>query len=146
MARVNYFDIETTLEDILKDDPTLAGTTILVEEELTFQQDDIVIIYLDRRVAPANEQSLSAGKRTRMDLSFSIWCFHYGLELRDVMKARDDLLGKIEIVLMNNRTLRDKVETSWLEGGEFQTLKTEDQAFMSGAEIVLTTKVIATTD
>jgi len=62
------------------------------------------------------------------------------------MEQRDDLIGKVEIALMKERTLNGTVNSSWLEGGEF--LSGPDPTgnqFMSGASVMLIADVTATT-
>lgn len=146
MARVDYSTIEDAIETVLKADANLAGVTYLVEEELVMGTGDIVGIYLEDRNAPEAMQSVSAGKRTRFLIRFSVWCWHFGIakNKRTVMKKRDDLLGKVEIALMGNRNLNNTVNTSWLEGGEFESGKDEaGRQFMSGGQIILTADATA---
>jgi len=148
MARVDYFSIETAIKTILDADADLAGVAILIEEELTVQRGNVVGIYLDDRDASDPDQSLSAGTRTRFNVRFSIWCWHFGVgrDRRVPMEQRDDLVGKVEIALMKERTLNDTVNMSWLEGGEF--LSGPDPTgnqFMSGASIILVADVVAST-
>ena len=148
MARVDYFGIEEAIKSILDADADLAGVEVLIEEELTIQRGNVVGIYLDDRDAPNEDQSLSAGTRTRFNVRFSIWCWHFGVgrDRRVPMEQRDDLIGKVEIALMKERTLNDTVNSSWLEGGEF--LSGPDPTgnqFMSGASVMLIADVTAAT-
>src|SRR3990167_3473965 len=146
MARVDYSAIEDAIETVLKADANLAGVKYLVEEELVMGTGDIIGIYLEDRNAPEGMQSVSAGKRTRFLIRFSVWCWHFGIakNKRLVMEKRDDLLGKAEIALMGNRNLNDTVNTSWLEGGEFESGKDEaGRQFMSGGQIILTADATA---
>ena len=148
MARIDYFNIEEAIKSILDADADLADVEVLIEEELTIQRGNVVGIYLDDRDAPDEEQSLSAGTRTRFNVRFSIWCWHFGVgrDRRVPMQQRDDLVGKVEIALMKERTLNDTVNMSWLEGGEFLSGPdpTGDQ-FMSGASVILIVNVVGTT-
>ena len=148
MARINYYGIEDAIRSVLAADSDLAGVTITVEEELSPARGNVVGIYLDSRSAPNELQGLSAGQRTRFHVTFSIWCWHFGVgrDWRVPMQQRDDLLGKVEIVLMKNRTLNDTVTMSWLTGGEFMSgPDPTGNQFMSGAEIKLTADVAAST-
>ena len=148
MARVDYFSIETAIKTILDADADLASVSVLIEEELTVQRGNVIGIYLDDRDAAEQDQSLSAGTRTRFNVRFSIWCWHFGVgrDRRVPMEQRDDLVGKVEIALMKERSLNSTVDTSWLEGGEF--LSGPDptgKQFMSGASIILVADVTGTT-
>ena len=148
MARVDYFNIEEAIKTILDADADLAGVSVLVEEELTVQRGNVIGIYLDDRDAADADQSLSAGTRTRFNVRFTIWCWHFGVgrDRRVPMEQRDDLVGKVEIALMKERTLNGTVTTSWLEGGEF--LSGPDPTgnqFMSGASVILVVDVTGTT-
>ena len=146
MPRINYFNIETQIKAVLDADSNLTGTAVLVEEEIAVQRGNVIGIYLDDRSAPSELQSISSGTRTRFFVQFSIWCWHFGIgrDRSPAMQARDDLVGKVEIALMGNRTLNATVNTSWLEGGEFISGPdpTGDQ-FMSGAQVRLTVDVTA---
>jgi hypothetical protein len=149
MARIDYFDIELELKDILESASLLSegvnAPTILIEEDLAFQRGDIIQILLSRRDAPDELQTLSASGRTRYLLTISIWCYGFALTRRDAMRKRDDLVGKVEIVLQSNRTLNDKVGSSWFGGGDFENRREspEEDAFLSGAEIELVCDVSA---
>ena len=148
MARIDYYELELELKDILDGAEDLTttgrGLTVLVEEDLAFQRGDIILIELNRRDAPDDAQPLAAGKRTRYELQMSIWCYGFGLQRADAMRNRDDLVSRVEIVLQGNRTLNGKVGTSWFTGGEFENRRNEPgDAFLSGAEIELVCDVSA---
>jgi len=148
VARVDYFAIETQIKTILDAEASLSGTSVLIEEELTFERGNIVGIFLDDREAPEELQSLSAGTRTRFLVTFSIWCWHFGVgrDRRVPMEQRDDLVGNVEIALMKERTLNGTVNMSWLAGGEFLSGPGETKnQFMSGAQIILIVDVTAST-
>lgn len=137
MARIDYYDIEEKIKLLLQENDEInTEAHILIEKELTFEQGKIIAIYLDRRDAPANIQSLSAGTRTRFNLQFTIWVFAFSLELQKAIELRDDLLGKVELVLMADRTLKGSVASSYISGGEFENV-TGGTGFMSGASIEL---------
>jgi len=133
VARVSYFAIEQAIKAVLDAEDSLQNVEVLLESPLTFNEGLHVIIYLDSREAPASLQSLSAGQRTRYLVSISIWCFAFGLELLDALAARDELVSNVEIALMRDRTFGDVVTTSWMTGGEFQTIP-QNAGFMVGAE------------
>ncbi len=143
MARADYFAVLEAIEAQLKADEDLAEATILVEEDLSFQPGDTVIIYLERREAPANQQGLSAGKRTRFLVTFSVWCYHFALDTRPAMKKRDDLIGRVEVALMRDRTYRGSVESSYIDGGNFASGRTEGGLYMAGAEIRIVADLIS---
>ena len=138
MARVDYYALEQEIQAILQADAALAGVRIVVEDEILFGAETTpwVGIYLDRRDAPADIQRIG-GTRTDYRLRFSIWCWEYSLDsVSTAARLRDDLVGKVEVALMGNRTLNDLVATSWLEGGEFMSARTQG-SWLMGAEIVL---------
>ena len=135
------------IKNVLDDDASVVAD-VIIEEELSVQRNNVVGIYLDDRIAPEGDQSLSSGTRTRFQVRFSIWCWHFGIgpDRRPVMEQRDDLLGNVEIALMNNRSLNSTVETSWIEGGEFMSGPDPDSnQFMAGAQIILVADVTAST-
>src|SRR3990167_4581511 len=125
MPRLDYYKIEEAIQTILKADTSLVGVHVEVEDEVIFGAESCpwLGIYLMSRSASSHLQGLSAGQRTRFQLNFSLWAWEYSLESqKDVMQRRDDLIGKVEVVLMNNRTLSvegvDNVAHLWLDGGD----------------------------
>lgn len=123
MARIDYYAIETNIKAALAADATLTGVMIVVEEQPNFGDGPLILIAMDRRDAPEG-QPIAAGKRTRMRMRVRLWCFGTSLHIPDAMQARDDLIGKVEIALMNARsTLADQIGQYWITGGEFETSK-----------------------
>ncbi len=146
MARVDYFNIEEKIKQQLEanDEINTDVSAIIIEEELTFQRGKIIGIYLERRDAPPENQTLSFATRIRFELKFNIWVFAWHLEIREAIHLRDDLLGKVELVLMADRSLQGSVGSSWISGGEFDN-GIGESGFYSGASIELladTTAVI----
>jgi hypothetical protein len=90
---------------------------------------------------------LAAGKRTRYHLRTTFWVFAFSIEsFARACDLRDALLGDLELVLMDNRTLGGKVAASWLEGGEFVSARdASTSVYVSAGEIVLISEVQATT-
>lgn len=145
MARVDYYALEQAIADHLRKESELEGVRVEIEKQIDFGVDsDAVFIYLDRRDAPAEEQRLSAGTRTDFLLTFSLWCLAFHLDsVAAASELRDDLLGRVEVALMRDRTFGGLAGTAWLEGGEFDTL--EDNGFLSAAEVRLVVRAHATT-
>lgn len=146
MARADYFAIEQAIKTLIEGNAnTPANTKVFIESEISFAHEACpgVYIYLDRRSAPAGIQRLAAGTRTDFEVRFTVWCAEWHQD--SVAKAsefRDDLIGKIELALMSDRTLGGSVESSWLDGGEFGSF--EENGFLSLGEIVLIAHVKAT--
>ncbi len=138
MSRIDYFLIEEKIKQQLEADDELNTdvSEILIEEELTFQRGKIIGIYLDRRDAAPENQTLSFATRIRFELRFNIWVFAWHLEVREAIHLRDDLLGKVELVLMADRSLQGSVTSSWISGGEFDNGQ-DGGGFYSGASIEL---------
>jgi hypothetical protein len=148
--RVNYYAIERAVQEILTKDDELANVRVTIEEELLFGAEATpwVGIYLDSREAPANRQRISAGRSTLYLVRLALWCWQYSLEsVAKAIELRDDLVGKVEVVLMRHRTLKETVHMSWLEGGELPSARVPERtAWMSGGEIRLVAQVEATTE
>lgn len=145
MARVDYYNVREKIKNQLEADSNLTTAKILIEQEIVFGDGPTVIIYLERRDAVQEEQSLAAGTRTRFQLQFSIMCFDSSLKVESAIKKRDDLLGNVELALMKDTTFGDsQIGSSWLTGGTFATGKgPEDSGFFSGAEITLVVQMSA---
>ena len=149
MARADYHAIGQAIKDVIEADeglrrnfPTLK---VHVQKALTFGKSPQVVIYLMRREAPADEQNISAGTETRFLVRFSVWCFATDLGgLDEAEEKRDDLMGYVELALMDNRQLNGTVGVIWLDGGEFENPETGGTGFTSGGEIQVVARVTAT--
>lgn len=146
-ARVDYWAIENEIAEIIRANTDVVVVT--VEEEMMFgaESSPWVGVYLDRREMAAR-QSLSAGTRTRMQLTFSIWAWCFSLELQEAIKQRDYCIGSLELVLMANRTINEMVDSSWLSGGRLPSARVRAASgssggFVSGGEILLVADVTA---
>lgn len=148
MPGLDYFGISEELVFILRNDPDLAEVNILdPEEEVTYVEGLIVATYLLRRQAPPDQQTLDAGTSTRYNLHFTLVCIGHSYDgMPEAARARDALIAKVEVVLMKNRTIHDKVIYSYLEGGEFHNPETAEQhGFASVGEINLVANARSTT-
>jgi hypothetical protein len=149
VARLDYYGIQRAVQEVLVADQDLANVRVTIEEELLFGGETTpwVGIYLDRRDAPPDRQRISAGQSTIYLVRLELWCWEYSLEsLATAIQLRDDLVGKVEVVLMRNRTLKDTVHMSWLEGGELPSARVPGRtAWMSGGEIRLVAQAHAKT-
>lgn len=146
MAKVDYFAIASEVKTVLAADSALTGVQVTVEDEPPLDSGPWVAVYLESRT-PTDRQSLSAGKRTRFRLRMSVWCWQFSLEsTAKAAQLRDNLVGLVEISLMGNRTLNDKVGCIWLEGGQLlsEQIKSETMSgFVAGGEIVVIADVVA---
>lgn len=148
MARIDYYGVISEIRDILKADETLSGVQVTVEGNPPLDSGPWIAIYLTRREAPEG-QPLAVGTRTRMRLRVSIWCWQFSLESsEEASRLRDDLISKVEIALMGNRTINDKVAYLFLEGGQFMNDQLQNDTlngWVSGGEIALTMEAVAIT-
>lgn len=140
MPGLNYWAIEEELREILSTDTSLEGVKVILENDslLTYESMPCVGIFLTRRNIP-EEQPVMAGRKMYIDLEFSIWCFVADIEnLSGAAKKRDELLNKVEVILLGNRTLNDKVDFSYIDNGDFDSAfnPNTNQSIM-GAEIKL---------
>lgn len=149
MARVDYWGIAQAIQRVLQEETALQGVQVTIEDEGLFGAEATpwVGIYIEGRTAPPDMQVLAAGRRTRMLVRFALWCWYMALETEAAMRGRDDLVGKVEIALMRDRTFEGAVATAWLEGGELPSARLQQgSGFVSGAEIALICDVTARVD
>ena len=153
MAAINYAGIRDAIESILnsKTGPggVLEGSRIYIEEEPQFglmDQATAIALFMDTRTAPDGQQSISMGTRTRIYLRVTFWVVAFSMEnFRKACDMRDAVMGRLELLLMDNRTLNDTVGTSWLNGGELFSAKDpqNNSVFTAVAEVVMTLDVSA---
>lgn len=148
MAKVDYYGIVNEIGVILNTDTELFGVQITVEDEPPLDSGPWVAVYLENRT-PTSGQSISAGTRTRFQLRMSVWCWQFSIESTGrAAQLRDELVGKVEIALMKNRTLNDKVGSIWLDGGQLlsEQIKSDSiSGFIAGGEIIVLAEVVAIT-
>lgn len=146
MAVVDYYGIEQAIQSQIDAYAGVSDDTIIEIEKLpAFDpvDHDWIGIYMDDRDAPANLQRIRAGSSIDYEVHLSIWVFAFhNDDVSLASKHRDDLLGQVELALIDDRTLGSTVQSSWISGGRFNRL--EDNGFWSGAEIRLTARVQAT--
>jgi len=145
---VAYTTIQNALETILKADARTNVARIFVEEEPQFDIMDsqqVIAVFMERRVAGPKDQQLGLAKRTRYHLTITIWVLAFSIEsYRTACDLRNTLLDNLELTLMDNRTISNTVTTSWLEGGVMISAKDPQKGvFTAAAETILTAEVSA---
>lgn len=144
MAAVKYHGILTALKEVFEGDPRTSHARVFVEEDPQFDlmgAGAAIVLVLNGRAASAG-QPIAKGRRTRWTVRIGIWACGFAMTFEQAAQARDDLTDMIELVTMDNRTIKDKVASSWLEGGAFVSAKTEQGLFSSG-ETVLAAEITA---
>jgi hypothetical protein len=151
MAVVDYYGIKTQLKAIIDADATLGSgnSNVFVEPKMVNSPElcPWVGIYGINRTASDAEQSLAAGLRTSYQYSVLLIVVHYNPEdIALASKARDDFMGSLEVLLMQNRTIGGKVESSWINGGTLSSAEIgtdRNIGFISAAELELVCRVTA---
>lgn len=149
MAAIDYSGILDQIADIFAGDARTSSAHVVVEEDPQFGLSDwgsVILIYLDRRIAPPERQRMAAGRETNYHLSITIACVCFDLtSFKSASYKRNELLANVELVLMDNVTLGSKVNTSWLTGGELFSVKLPGDApvFCAVAETTLIADVSA---
>lgn len=145
MAVVDYHGILTSLKTLLEADASLDGVPVFIEEDPQFDLSGagkaICLTLGSRR--EASGQPMAAGKRTRWQGRLSAWAVGFALTFEEAAKLRDDLVGSLELVLMNNRTVSGKVAAGWLEGGEFISVRDQTTGSYAIAETIFAFEVQA---
>lgn len=145
---MDYYDIANEIAEVLKADSTMDGVQVTVEDDAPLDSGPWVSIGIVNRSTPPS-QPLAAGTKTRFQIRIGVWCWQFSLESTGVAsRLRDDLVGKVEIALMKNRTLNNKVSFSWLEGGDMMSERIQNDnmsGFIAGGEIVMVAEITAST-
>ncbi len=143
MAKVDYYGLKQELREVVA--AKLDNVTVTVEKDMQFASEltPWVGVYLEGRDIP-EDQPIAAGRISRIRVRLSIWLYTFSLELEEAERARDSLLGEIELILMENRTLNDKVEGLLLDGGELSSnINSDTPGFFSSGEIKILADVTA---
>lgn len=151
MPALDYYAVANAIKSILEASADLAGVTVVVEKEHTFTAgaEPWIGIYVERR-DPSPSQYLDAGQSTRYQIRFSIWVWCMSIEDTErAIKVRNELVGKVEKVLMANRTLNNLVSMSWLLGGELPSgrlsSENDEAIYLSGGETILVAETTTST-
>lgn len=138
MARIDYHNIAKQIQSVLQNDATLSGVLVTVEKDvlLGFENTPWVNIRAARR-DPTPEQPIRAGQLQKYWITYVCECWESSLEGPErAAQLRDDLIGKVEVALMGNRTLNDTVESLILDGGEFMLGEESGKIFVGGEVVV----------
>ena len=146
MSGAGYYAVEKAIKDAINADEDLSEVRVFIEQDIVHAAESApcVLIFISRRDAPANEQRLSAGRRTDWILSVHLIC--YGWHLDDTERAaelRDSLMEHVELALMRDRLLGGACETLWLDSGGFES-GPGNQGFLSAGEVSVKVKVFGT--
>lgn len=147
MAAIDYAGIRDQLKSVLEADSRLEGVRVYVEEEPQIGLSDVqkaIAVFTYTRTASA-DQNISRGTRTRYNLRMSLWTVYFSMEsYQDACNGRDAVIGQLELVLMENRTLGGLVTASWLEGGElFSARAPQGSTFVAAGETIFVSEVSA---
>lgn len=145
MARIDFTAITEAIRTQLLTEASLSGVKVLLEKELSFDQGPLVIIYLLRADEEADDQSLAAGTTSRLTLHFQLLPFAFATDKYSAIKLRNDLIGRVHIALMKDRTFSNAVTSSWYGEFNFDTGESPGGGFFSGAAIELVVDATATT-
>ncbi len=136
MAVVDIYGIQEALATILREDSTLSEAKVVVEQVPQFDDKPLILITATRWEVPEG-QSASAGTRLRMEIFITVLIrTHSFNNVADAINKRDDLLGKVQLVLMSNRDIGDNVSFARFEGGRIPSGPVAESGFASEGEII----------
>src|SRR3990172_2339488 len=151
MARINYSALLKGIEQVLQNDGDIVAfqADVLVKKPVpTTLTGPVVNIFEDRR-DPTPSQDISAGTRKRYTIRWAIWVTCFSADsYADAAEQRDELLGKVEIALMKNRTLAGVLPNSSLDiqGGELgRGGPAGDVGFIAQSTLIVTAEAVAST-
>lgn len=146
MSRVDYRAIGLKLKQVIEaDQDLLYGIPVTLEEEFPFGQieNGWIGVYMTGR-GIREGQPLAIGRSMRMSVYFSVWCFGYNIgEQGGAFVQRDDLIGKVEEILMKNRDLTNEAEIVEVTGGQFINARDEEEYFVAAGSVDIVVDVQA---
>ncbi len=149
MSRVNYRALAEALRDALVADPALAGVTVAIDadQEFAIDQARFVGVYTVARRLTAG-QPLAASTRLRYEVDFILWCaVHHPESFADAAKARDDLVGAVEVALLTAALtfLAGAAVLRLPRGGALEGFRHNEGAYLATGDVEVTVEVVATT-
>lgn len=142
MAKIAYYSIQAAVRTILMTGLTgQAATNVYIERPrpLSCDLDPFISIFGRGRSAPADRQYIASHTRMSIEWQLSIWVWANALTddtLAGAIQARDNYLGDIEILIMQNPTLSATVDSAWCEGGDMDTGKDARGLYVGGEVLV----------
>ena len=150
MARINYGAIAKARLDNVEREPNVRAADATVELNASYrdtgQRPSIVVFETRRSAVPL--QDIAAGSRQRYRVTWEIWVATFSADsFADAASHRDELIGHIEVALMNNRNLDGLLPAKnlILEGGEFRGGPGAESGYVAEGSIVCSAEVTATT-
>lgn len=150
MAKIAYYTIQSAVRTILMAGLSgQAATNVYIERPrpLSCDLDPFISIFGRARSAPIDRQYIAANSRMSIEWVLSIWVWANALTddtLAGAIQARDGYLGDIEILIMQNPTLSETVDSAWCEGGDMNTGQ-DARGLYIGGEVLVRVLVDATT-
>jgi len=137
MVRIDYSGIKLELRSIIVTAGLSVNFETSIEGDILFDGfDNLVDIELASR--DPSTSSVAMGTRTRYNILMVITVWSKNFEKSAAIIIRDGMISELEEILMQNRTLNGKVDTSWLLGGQNVSAFIEDnEAFVAAGEIRL---------
>lgn len=151
MGRINYTAILKGIEQVLRNDGDVIAfnADVLIQKPVpTTLTEPVINVFEDRR-DPTPGQDIAVGTRKRYTIRWAVWvtCFSSN-SYADAAEQRDELLGKVEIALMKNRTLDGVLPNASLDiqGGELgRGGPAGDVGFIAQSTLVVTAEAVAST-
>jgi len=136
MARIDYYYGQTLLKTGLEAELG-SGVTVEIEpENIEAESCPFVGIYLLSR-EPTADQPIAAGTIQRYTLKIELWCYQCNPDKAKAFEHRDDLMGNVEIAIMNQRQSKDLGQYGLaLMGGEFESGYNETGMYMAGGSVI----------
>lgn len=152
MAAIDYYAIlEKIQTTLVAASATFTNNNTRVEysEPVAAEVTPFITINGTGRQVADSDQVISAGTRLRVifNVTITVYAFRLGYDgdgLRAAISQRNDVIGEIETILMQNLDLGNTIEFLRINGGEFETINEGRDAFTAG-EILLDVVVSATT-
>lgn len=146
MAKINYYGVQVLLKDYLNADLNAEATVVAIELEpdnVEIDRCPYVGIYLTNRDPPEDEP-IATGLIQRYTIRIELWCWQANLNRQQAFEDRDNLIGDVEIAIMNIRKNKDLGVLGFrLLGGEFESYP-DEQMYIAGGSIILEFETQAT--
>ncbi len=123
----DWGDMKQRMRNHLLADPDLDGVTVDIEPVNMFSVEltPWVAIYFESWDTPEESQAIAAGQRAVIETGFVIGVAEYDFDQNEAFAKRDDLMGRVLISLMKNRTLSDTVDGAWPVSGDVESGQAE---------------------
>jgi len=146
VSKIDYYKIAEDILDLLDADTRTASIvkTIELDEASSLEVGPSIDIRVEGREVNDADQTINNSTSFRALVKVVLMVFVFNLDgKRQAIQARDDIIGDIEMIFLENPTINDKVDCALLRGGSLDSGTADQTGYFSAGEVKLDIELTA---